>query len=46
VTPSAPIPEAKQAPKELPKTASSLDLLGVIGVLSTSGSYLISFLRR
>src|SRR5262249_23152491 len=47
VTPSPSIPEAtKEAPKELPKTASSLDLLGFIGVLSTSGSHLIKLLRR
>jgi LPXTG-motif cell wall-anchored protein len=48
VTPApAPIPEPPQeTPKELPKTASSLDLLGLIGLLSTSGSYLIGFFRR
>ena len=46
--PVTPMPEEKpkEKPKELPKTASPLELLGLIGLLSSSGSYLIGFFRR
>jgi hypothetical protein len=48
VTPPAPpTPESKvEQPKELPKTAGSLDLLGLIGLVSSSGSYLMGSIRR
>jgi hypothetical protein len=47
VAPSAPMPETRQEkPKELPKTASPLELIGLIGLLSSSGSYLIGSRRR
>ena len=47
VAPSAPMPEATQEkPKELPKTASPLELFGLIGLLSSAGSYLIGSRRR
>ena len=40
-------PEAPQEePKQLPKTASPLDLIGLIGLLSTSGSFIIGSIRR
>jgi len=48
----APLPEpapivtpAPEPPKELPKTASSMDLLGLIGLLSAAG-YTTRFFRR
>ena len=45
LTPSA--PEAPQEePQQLPKTASPLNLIGLIGLLSTSGSVLIGSIRR
>jgi hypothetical protein len=40
------MPESREEkPKQLPKTASPLELLGLIGLLSTSGSYLIGAFR-
>jgi type II secretory pathway pseudopilin PulG len=47
VAPSAPMPESKQEkPKELPKTASPLELFGLVGLLSSAGSYMIGSYRR
>ena len=47
VAPPAPMPEAtREKPKELPKTASPLDLIGFIGLVSMSGGYLTRFFRR
>ena len=46
VAPSAPVPESNlEKPKELPKTASPLDLIGLIGLVSSAGSYLIGYYR-
>jgi hypothetical protein len=46
VTPPAPMPEATQEkPKQLPKTASPMGLIGLVGLFSTSASYLIRFFR-
>ena len=46
VAPPAPMPESKlEKPKELPKTASPLDLIGLIGLMSSAGSYLIGYYR-
>ncbi len=38
--------QTQSKPKELPKTAGSLDLLGLIGLASMTGSYLTRFFRR
>jgi LPXTG-motif cell wall-anchored protein len=40
----APIPET--TPKELPKTASPMGLIGLIGFLSVTGGYVTRFFRR
>jgi len=41
----APQPQPKELPKQLPRTASPLELIGLIGLASMSGS-LIRFFRR
>jgi hypothetical protein len=55
VAPPAPVPEAvppmpepeqTPPPKQLPKTASQLDLIGLIGLVCMSGGYLTRFFRR
>jgi hypothetical protein len=45
MTPPAPMPETQEKPKELPKTASPMDLIGLVGLLSMSGAYLTRFFR-
>jgi hypothetical protein len=46
VTPApAPTPEEPQKPKQLPRTASPLSLIGLIGLMSMSG-YVTRFFRR
>lgn len=39
-------PEAPSKPKAMPKTASPLSLIGLIGLVSMSGGYLTRFFRR
>jgi LPXTG-motif cell wall-anchored protein len=38
--------KTEEKPRELPKTASPMGLLGLIGLISLSGSYLTGFFRR
>jgi LPXTG-motif cell wall-anchored protein len=43
----SPMPEQKEEkPRALPKTASPMGLIGLIGLASVSGGYLIRFFRR
>jgi hypothetical protein len=39
-----PAPETK--PKELPRTASPMGLIGLIGLVSMTGGYVARFFRR
>ena len=43
--PSTMSEEKREKPTELPKTASPLDLIGLIGLLSMSGGFVTQFLR-
>jgi hypothetical protein len=45
LTPPAPM-ATPEPPKELPRTASPLELIGLIGLLSTSSGYLTRYFRR
>jgi hypothetical protein len=38
--------QPQQKPKELPKTASPLELIGLLGLVSIPGSYLTQLFRR
>jgi LPXTG-motif cell wall-anchored protein len=41
------MPETRlEKPKELPKTASPMELIGLVGLLSSAGSYFIGSNRR